>query len=219
MKKKIIHRSIQTGLFILVFSLILFSCNLFGPHHEEFAFELLEFPISNPSDIQRMAAFNIPNWSGTEPHNGIDLIIYESLGSSRILSPSNGTVDSIDISENPYSHPANQLILTINVFVNSEWTVALVIEPGTSSDWLETAQRNAVMVQEGDTVYRGQPVADLLVGEHGYPHLHYMVLQNNQAVCAYPVSSVNARLIFDQIAQTRSGNNLPDGNICFGAGY
>lgn len=210
-----------TGLviFILTLALSIAGCNLFGPSREEFDFELLEFPFANPSTIERMAAFGIPSWSGTEPHNGIDLIIYESLGSSRILSPCSGTIDSIKVSENPYSHPANQMILTINIYINSEWTVALVIEPGTSDEWLKAAQLNSVLVREDETVSKGQPVADLLVGEHGYPHLHYMILQNDRAVCAYPVSSANARQIFDQIVRTRPGNTLPDGNICYGEGY
>lgn len=218
-KKKCLPRSVQRSLLILAISVSLFSCTLFGPSHDEFTFELLEFPFANSSDIERIAAFGIPNWSGAEPHNGIDMIIYESLSSSRILSPTNGTIDSIEVSENPYSHPANQLILTINIYINSEWNVALVIEPGTSNEWLKTAQRNAVLVLENETVYKGQPIVDLLVGEHGYPHLHYMILQNNRAVCAYPISSANARLIFDQIIQTRPGNHLPDGNICYGESY
>ena len=41
----------------------------------EFEFTSLDFPFENPEDIQRLHSFGIPNWSGTEPHNGIDLIL------------------------------------------------------------------------------------------------------------------------------------------------
>lgn len=194
------------------------QCNIIGSSYDEYPFESLDFPFANPGNIERMAAFGIPNWSGTQPHNGIDLVIYEWLSGARIISPANGTIDAIEISENPYSHPVNQLILTIRIYINSEWTVSLVIEPGTSDDFTKTAQRGAVMVAEGDTVVRGQAIADLLVGEHGYPHLHYMILRSDQPVCAYTFSSAGARGIFEEIAATRSGNNLPDGNICYGEG-
>jgi hypothetical protein len=194
-------------------------CNLFGPRYKKYDFELLEFPFSHPAHIERMAAFGIPNWSGTEPHNGIDLIIYESLYSTRIISPTKGTVSSIEMSENPFSHPPNQLILTVNIYINSEWSVALVIEPGTTDETLKTAQKNAVQVEEDDTIDRGQSITDLLVGEHGYAHLHYMILRNDSAVCAYPNSSISARQIFNDIASIRINNHLPGGNICYGEGY
>ena len=218
-KFKLSKKILLSFLFILIWIVGLTHCDIFGPNYDEYVFEWLDFPFANPGNIERMAAFGIPNWSGTEPHNGIDLIIYESIYGTRIISPTNGTIDSIDISENPYSHPANQLLLTIHIYINSEWTVALVIEPGTSDETIKTAQRNAVLVEEGDTVNRGQSITELLVGEHGYPHLHYMILHNDEPVCAYPFSSASARSIFDDIAQTRSNNNLPDGNICYGEGY
>ena len=41
----------------------------------EYEFTSLEFPFENPSDIKRLHSFGIPNWSGTQPHNGIDLIM------------------------------------------------------------------------------------------------------------------------------------------------
>jgi murein DD-endopeptidase MepM/ murein hydrolase activator NlpD len=197
----------------------LIQCDFLGSSYDEYPFELLDFPFANPENIERMAAFGIPNWSGSEPHNGIDLILYESLYGTGIISPSNGTIESIEISENPYSHPANQMLLSIRIYINSEWAVNLVIEPGTTDEMTKIAQRNAIRVEEGDPVIRGQAITDLLVGEHGYPHLHYMILQNDEPVCAYTFSSTTARAIFDEIALTRSNNNLPDGNICYGDGY
>jgi murein DD-endopeptidase MepM/ murein hydrolase activator NlpD len=207
-----------SGLLILAFiATVAGSCKLFDSGYEEYEFQPLAFPFLNPNDIVRMAAFGIPNWSGTEPHGGIDLIISESLSSARIISPSNGTVSHIGMSENPYSHPVGQLLLHIDIYINSDWLVSLVIEPGTTNETIKSAQRAAVLVSEDQAVAVGTPIVDLLVGEHGYPHLHYSVYYNDEVVCAYTYSSTSARLMFENIAVTRTGNNLPDGNICYGS--
>jgi len=181
-------------------------------------FELLEFPFKTPADINRMAAFGIPNWSGTEPHNGIDLIIDDNLSSSRIVSPTHGIIKSINISENPFSDPVNQLLLTIEIYINSIYSVSLVIEPGTNDEQIIDNQINAVHVTIDQEVKPGDDIADLLVGDLGYPHLHYMVIKNEEAICAYQYSSLTAKQIFEDIADTRINNNLPDGNICYGQG-
>jgi len=177
------------------------------PKLQTFEFSPLEFPFLIPGNIERLAAFGIPNWSGTQPHNGIDLILYTSLSSSKIISPAKGMVQSITASENPYSNPVNQLLLTVEVFVNYEWTIALVFEPGTANEGTKAAQMSAMKVQAGQLVEIGQEIGDLIVGELGYPHLHYMPMRNGQAVCAYSYSSDAAKRIFDDIA-TRSSSAI-----------
>lgn len=179
------------------------------------AFLPLEFPFSNPADIVKMSAFGIPNWSGTEPHNGIDLVVSERRASAALVSPAAGTVTSITTSENPYSHPPGQLILDVAITINSEWAVHLVLEPGTADPNLKAAQMANVLVTAGREVSVGTPVANLLVGTSGYPHLHYMLFRNDAAVCAYEHSSDAAKRIFERIARL-PGGNLPGGNICSG---
>jgi hypothetical protein len=177
---------------------------------------ILEFPFSNPENVVRMAAWGVPNWSGTEPHNGIDLEISESLPSAKIISPTAGEVTSVTTSENPFSNPPGQLILSIAIRVNDEWNVNLCLEPGTTDPALKSAQLAAVRVSPGQDVSVGTHVADLLVGTLGYPTLHYMVSRGDQNVCAYKYSSGVAKSTFDEIAATRPNNYLPDGNICYG---
>ena len=189
------------------------SCNLAG--FSDFEFQPLEFPFSNADDIVRIAAFGIPNWSGSEPHNGIDLEVDEALASARLVSPTAGEVTAIVMDENPYSHPAGQLLATVAIRVNSEWEVQLVLEPSTVDPAVRTAQREAILVSVGQTVEVGDPVADLLVGTLGYPHLHYMVQRNGEAVCAYAHSSDAARATFESLA-ILPDSSLPDGNICYG---
>jgi hypothetical protein len=162
-----------------------------------------------PADIQRIAAFGTPNWSGKEPHNGIDLIVYQALSRSKIISPVKGTVKSIKISGNPFSNPVNQLMLQIDISVNSEWTVSLVFEPSTINEAIKTAQISAMKVQAGQVVDVRQEIGDLMVGDLGYAHLHYMLARDDQLVCPYTYSSDAAKEIFTEIA-TRS-NSL----ICY----
>lgn len=178
-------------------------------------FQPLEFPLSNPEDVVRIAAFGIPNWSGSEPHNGIDLVMDENLVSTAIISPTAGQITRISTEENPFSEPPGQLLVTIAIKINDEWTVNLVLEPSTADPDLRTAQLNAILVSEGEDVVVGTHVADLLIGTLGYPHLHYLVEHLGQIVCAYPNSSAAAQAVFDDLAAL-PGSNLPDGNICYG---
>ena len=182
-----------------------------------FPFEPLAFPFTTPSDIDGISAFGIPGWSGTEPHNGTDLVIDEGLERTEIVSPTNGTIRAIGVSENPFSVPVGQLLLQVEIQVNDTWTVNLVFEPATVDPALKAAQQAAIAVSEGQEVRTGERIGDLLVGTLGYPHLHYMVLMNDTPVCAYAHSSMDARTVFESIRDTATGNNLPDGNICFGS--
>ncbi len=172
-------------------------------------FEPLEFPFKTPSDITRMAEFGRPNWSGSEPHNGIDLVIDKNITSTKIISPTHGKIQSITVSENPYSNPPNQLILQVNIYVNSEWAVSLVFEPSTIDENLKAVQRNAIKVKDGQVVSTGDEIGDLLVGNLGYPHLHYMVMENGKFLCAYDYSSETAKQIFGGIA------NRSNSKICY----
>ncbi len=189
------------------------QCGTFG--YANFDFQPFAFPIENPDDIVRIAAFGIPNWSDTEPHNGTDLIIDETLTSTRIISPTAGVVSGITSRENPFSEPPGQLLLTVSIRVNGEWTVHLVLEPSTIDADVRAAQSQAVFVTQGEAVDVGTPIADLLVGTLGYPHLHYMIERNDAAVCAYEHSSAAARQTFEDLSEL-PGSNLPDGNICYG---
>jgi hypothetical protein len=178
-------------------------------------FQPLEFPFSNPGVIVRMASWGIPNWSGSDPHNGIDLVVDGRLTSAAIVSPTAGDVRSVTSAENPYSNPPGQLMVTIAIRVNDEWTVDLVLEPGTADPALKAAQIAAVRVQAGQVVSAGSAVADLLIGTLGYPHLHYMVERGTANVCAYAHSSESAkRTIESFIAYPNS--NVPGGQICVG---
>ncbi len=165
----------------------------------EYDFTPLAFPFQNPSDIERLAPFGVPDWSGTESHNGIDLILRDDVASSPILSPSEGTVSHIEASENPFSDPVGQVLVHVGLFVNNDWSIVLTFEPSAVGDPLRGRQLDAIAVRVGDPVGVGSYIGDLLAGDLGYPHVHYMLLHRDQPVCAYDHSSGEAKLVFDAI--------------------
>ncbi len=175
----------------------------------------LEFPFQNWRQVTRMAAFGIPNWSGSEPHNGIDLIVTTP---AVIISPTAGTIAAIKAKENSYSHPPGQLILSIDIYINRQRTVSLCFEPGTTSAILKSQQIAAIQVKKGDRVQVGTVIGTLLVGEQGYTHIHYMLQDGagHSPICPYIYSSPAAKTIFETLKNTLPDNYLPDGRICYG---
>ena len=174
---------------------------------------------ASASDVQGIRAFNIPNWSGTEPHNGIDMLVDPALARARVISPVDANVSSIRTSENPYSNPPGDLLLSVELYVNPEWSAVLVFEPVTADAGVKTAQRDAILVHEGDEVVTGSDIGDLLVGTPREAHVHYMLHRNGSPVCAYAFSSAAAKAQFDQAADagvTTGLTSLPDGRLCYG---
>ena len=175
----------------------------------------LEFPFQDWHQVTRLAAFGVPNWSGSEPHSGIDLIVDTP---AVIVSPTAGTIAAIDTKENPYSHPVGQLILGVDIYINRQRKVSLGFEPGTVSPSLKAQQIAAILVKKGDRVQVGTVIGTLLVGEQGYSHIHYSLQDGagHSPVCPYIFSSAAARMIFETLKNTLANNHLPDGRICYG---
>jgi len=107
----------------LIILLLLAGCG--GGDKPDVPFSPLLFPVSHPEDLVGLAAFGIPDWSGTESHNGIDLIVDDSLASTEIVSPTAGFVSRVESATNPYSRPPGQLLLTVSLRVNAAWQVEL----------------------------------------------------------------------------------------------
>jgi hypothetical protein len=167
----------------------------------EYPLTSLKFPFENAVDLGRLAPFGIPNWSDTEPHTGIDLILEHGVGSSPIISPVEGTVSHIEVAENPFSDPNGQLLFHLVIFVNNEWSVALTFEPSAIGEPMKTDQLEAIEVKVGDHVEVGSDMGNLLAGDLDYPHVHYMLLHNDHPVCAYDYSSSEAKAAFEDILE------------------
>lgn len=52
------------------------------------AFAALEFPLGNTCDVDRFAAFGIPNWSGAQPHNGRQRVLRSATGRKEVCDAS-----------------------------------------------------------------------------------------------------------------------------------
>jgi hypothetical protein len=213
-KRKFPWLLLGAGVVVAGGALFLLKDVLFAPG-PNLDFLPLEFPFQDWHQVTRMAAFGVPNWSGSEPHSGIDLIVSAP---AVIVSPTAGTVSAIDTKGNPYSHPAGQLILGIDIYINSQRTVSFAFEPGTTIAGLKSQQIAAILVKKGDRVEIGTVIGTLLVGEQGYSHIHYALQDGagHDPICAYAYSSAAARTIFETLKNTLSNNHLPDGRICYG---
>jgi murein DD-endopeptidase MepM/ murein hydrolase activator NlpD len=213
-KKKFPWLWLGAGAVVVGGALFLLKDIIFAPG-PNLDFLPLEFPFRNWQQVTRMAAFGAPNWSGSEPHSGIDLIV---TAPAVIISPTAGTIAAIETKENPFSHPVGQLILGIDIYINSKRKVSMAIEPGTTSAGLKTQQIAAILVKKGDRVQVGTVIGTLLIGEQGYSHIHYSLQDGagHNPVCPYIYSSAAARTIFETLKDTLSNNYLPDGRICYG---
>ncbi len=161
----------------------------------------LEFPISNPDLVARLAAYHTPNWG--EPgvfHNGIDLVISTNV---KIVSPCNGSVSGIEESVNPY---AGNILFKIKIAIDRIWEVDLVLEPGFRDDTNNSLQSDSIHVNAGDVLSTGDTVADLLFSEN-YAHLHFMLLYRGMDVSPYDFSSSAAKATFEEIA-SRSNSTI-----------
>ena len=170
----------------------------------DFDFKPLEFHFANPDDIDYIASFGYPDWSGPGlPHNGIDLRIPMDIGKSVIISPSNGTVKNI-------TH--DKIGVGVEIQINEDYMVMVGFEPGDTSEFL-LPQLEALRVVEGQVVHTGDTLGDLLVGRLGYPHIHLLLNINRRDYCPYNYSSVQAKEIYDMIVEEREAS-LYCGEIC-----
>ena len=213
-KRKFPWLLLGAGVVVVGGALFLLRDTIFAPG-PNLDFLPLEFPFQNWRQVTRMAAFGAPNWSGSEPHNGTDLIVATP---AVIVSPTAGTVSEIVTKENPFSHPVGQLILGIDIYINRKRTVSLGFEPGTTSAGLKAQQIAAILVKKGDRVQVGTVIGTLLVGEQGYSHIHYSLQDGagHNPICPYLYSSAATRTIFETMKDTLDNNYLPDGRICYG---
>ncbi len=200
------------GLFIITTPLISFISPALAADGEA---RFLQFPFANPCVLERLAAFGIPNWSGDQPHNGIDLVIPPGLASARIIAPAAGTVTNVETTENPFSNPPGAIMVSIFLEIDERNSIKLVIEPGTVDPALKAAQEAALAVVAGQKVSTGAHLADLLNGQMGYAHLHLMLTRDNDEVCPYSFSTAHARYAYDNLAAAPN-SNVPDGLVCYG---
>ncbi|MCF2144276.1 hypothetical protein DRO91_05430 [Candidatus Heimdallarchaeota archaeon] len=158
----------------------------------------LEFPMLEPMNITRLAAYHTPDWG--EPgkfHNGIDLAIN---GPTKVISPCYGWVTRIRYNINPYAGNGEVAMIHVSIMINYAWSVKLVFEPWANTTEFREKQLAAIIVKPGMFVTPGDLIGTLLYN-YQYPHLHYMVMKFERDVCPYTFSSPTAKSIFEDIAE------------------
>ena len=161
----------------------------------------LAFPIQGGDEnITGFNGFNISNWG--EPgvyHNGIDLVVSPNNWTG-ILAVANGTIIEIKSKTNPYSNPPNAVMYTLKLEIACGWTAYYVIESYPTTEQEIRLVEDHIFVNVGDTVQTGDLIAQILVTEHDYIHLHFSLFYNFDVVCPYLYSSTEAQAIYDSLA-------------------
>lgn len=173
-------------------------------------------PFADFSHVAGIRAFGIPNWSDTEPHNGIDLVVTRATATvSRIIAPVSGTIISVSTGTNEYSNPPGNVLVSVKVYVNDVWSVDMTLEPSAAGPEIEDQQFNAIRVVSGQEVSAGDDIGDLIVASDHEAHLHLTVRKNETPVCAYAYGSADFKAAVDLVAANGTYNSLPNGNVCY----
>jgi hypothetical protein len=172
-------------------------------------FEPLRFPFKTPADIVRITAFGVPRERPDEPRDSTELVVRNDLRSTRIVAPTSGTVRKVHVREDAAAKTPARLRVAVEIFVNPEWSVALVFDPSTADALLAAAQVEAIRVKSGQRVAAGDDIGDLLAGEMGPSRLHYRVLYGDRPVCARNSSCREAKTVFDAISSIGGNVSSP----------
>lgn len=193
----------------------------------------LGFPFKNANPVVDIRSYGISPWGGEPVHNGIDLIV-DNTGENLsvgdrvpVISPADGTVLDVLHFDNPHEpDPGLRRQTLVIIEINPSLLVTLTFEPKTADPALHREQANAISVDIGQTVRKGQEIGHLIVGEgsgtgSGNPHIDYRLLlkevsttigdiivsgasHNDVAdlptfLCPYDYSSIRAKALFERI--------------------
>ena len=197
------------------FKCILFVCSLLTLCSGCLKMSGLEFPFKNSEDVAGIRAFGIPNWSGTEPHNGIDIVLKENIPQTTILAPVTGVVTSITAKPNPFSHPPGKIIVGVTILVQPMKQVEFAFEPDSADPGVIETQKQAIVVHKGQRVKVGDVIGELINGGTDAAHIHLSVKDTGKDLCAYNYSSPESMAIYDQIIKSGNYNNVPTGKACY----
>ena len=156
----------------------------------------LEFPFENSDEIIRLRSYNLIEEGGAyeDHHRGIDLEI--SVNGTKVISPCVGTVGLITSTVNKNK---GHIMISVNIRINHAWSIMLVFEPYSNSTEFHEYQMSLLKVKFGQKISIGDEVGLLLIGGE-FPHIHYQVNRYFNDVCPYNYSSIEAQIIFEDIA-------------------
>ncbi len=150
---------------------------------------IIDFPVENTDTIDIIWGYGD---QGGDFHNGIDFGCNSSVS---ILAWCDMTV--VDVTT--FLNDRNGLWQT-NVFLefNKRFTFDCAFEPGSQNETYANLQRDAINVEVGQTIQRGEVLGELLI-HRGGTHIHFGMHDQGESVCAYHYFSETAKAIFNPL--------------------
>jgi len=162
--------------------------------------QLLDFPMKETVNVSNFSAYGTRDWGAVGLfHEGTDLQVSAA---TTVVSPVDGVVSKYQVKQNTFG--TQNWLYGVRIQIDDVWSVEITFEP--MFDPADTvnhqAQLDNILVQEGDTLSRGQTVGTLLFSP-GYCHIHYNLEQwdnkERRLHCPYQYSTPEAQAIYNQI--------------------
>ncbi len=165
---------------------------------------ILLFPVENTGVLITLDAFIWDNVSGFV-HNGIDFGINDT---ATIIASCNMTCNDKNLF---YNDLGDHWQAGASFTINEDYELFIAFESFAENETFGNIQLEAILVEIGQEVTRGELVGYLLYHRAG-AHIHFMLQKNNEPVCPYQYFSAEAKTIFDGLW----GQIGTSGNPCNG---
>lgn len=160
---------------------------------------LLEFPIADIAVIHVIGYYGYVPWGF---HNGIDFACNASVN---ILAPCDVRV--IDMKTWMYStDPPDRWQTLVRFRTTWGYELSIAFESWALNESFSEIQKEAIPLKVNQKIARGE-VLGMLLYHGGGCHIHFMIRQNGDDICPYPLFSEAAKAIFDPLfAQYGTGS-------------
>jgi len=150
---------------------------------------IIEFPVENTDLIHIIWGYG--NQSG-DFHNGID---FGCNASVNIIAWCDMTVVDIDTF---YNDAGGHWQTNVFLEFNKRFEFCCAFEPWALNETFANIQRDAINVEEGEIIAKGEVLGELLYQGSG-THIHFGMYDMGESVCAYHYYSNTAKSIFDPL--------------------
>ncbi|MHA1555981.1 MAG: M23 family metallopeptidase [Candidatus Heimdallarchaeota archaeon] len=150
---------------------------------------LIDFPVENTDVIHIIWGYGD---QGGDFHNGID---YGCNTSVNIIAWCDMTVEDITTF---YNDAGGHWQTNVQLEFNKRFSFVCAFEPWALNETFANYQRDAINVEIGQTIQRGEILGELLYQGSG-THIHFGMYDQNEDVCAYHYYTETAKSIFDPL--------------------
>ncbi|MHA1109698.1 MAG: hypothetical protein ACTSRE_01245 [Promethearchaeota archaeon] len=149
----------------------------------------VDFPVEDPSVVHIIWGYGD---QGGDHHNGIDFGCNTSVN---IVAWCDMEVEDIDTF---YNERGGHWQTNVGLKFNDKYSFVCAFEPWALNETYAYYQEDAISVEVGQIVTRGEVIGELLNYGDG-THIHFGMYNNTADVCAYQYFSETAKAIFDPI--------------------